>query len=193
MSTPCFSILIPAITERLNQLRTLCEELENQIAASKQDVEIVSVVDNRKVSVGRKRQSVLDASHGHFVAFVDDDDWIMPNYVERITSAIMANKDLSVVTFNNISYINQNPPAIVEMRLGNPNEPYRVGGFKRAAWHVCAWNVNVAKHCRFPDHSYGEDWAWAEQCNALAKTEHHIPEILHVYRHDMTKSRALKP
>jgi hypothetical protein len=95
-----------------------------------------------------------------------------------------------VITFNNHSYIDSEVPAEVIMQLGNPNEPYNPKRFLRAAWHTCAWRAELGKQFRFPDNSYGEDWAWAEQCNKAAKSSHHIDGFLHIYRFSSVKTRA---
>ena len=186
-----FSVLIPAIFERLDDLKALSTELQRQITESKRDdVEVISVVDNCVVTIGRKREAVLRASHGQFLAYTDDDDWIAPTYIAEITAAIGAHRDVDVVTFNSHAYINSDKPAEVIMQLGNPNEQYSSGRFKRAAWHTCAWRAELAKQFSFPDSSYGEDWAWAKQCNEAAKTEHHLDSFLHIYRFSSDKTRA---
>jgi len=187
-----FSILIPAIFERLDRLAKLTTFLQGQIDAGKYPVEIISVVDNRIVTVGEKRQMVLDASHGDYVAFVDDDDWVEPNYVSAIVEAIEANMGVDVITFDNYSFIESNPRATISMRLGNPNDQINFNGItRRAAWHTCVWRSDLALRSKFPVSSYGEDWVWAEPLNALAKTEHHIDKVLHHYIFNREVSRAM--
>jgi glycosyltransferase involved in cell wall biosynthesis len=186
-----FSVLIPAIFERLEDLQKLSAELQRQItAAGRTDVEVVSVVDNCSVSIGYKRNAVLRASHGKFVAFVDDDDWVSPDYIQQIMTAIDAHGDVDVITFNNHSFIDSDTAAEVIMELGNPNQPYNPKRFLRAAWHTCAWRSDIAKTFNFPDSSYGEDWAWAEKCNKSASTTYHIDAFLHIYRFSTAKTRA---
>lgn len=194
---PVFSILIPAIFERLDRLKTLVGHLEDQFT-SQDRVEIISVVDNRIVTIGEKRQLVLDSSHGDYVAFVDDDDSISIHYVQSILAAIKVSPGVDVITFNNISNIENHKSICVNMRLKQQNEQARfddVDGasmpvIKRAAWHTCAWRADLAKQVKFPATSYGEDWAWAEKLNELAQTEHHIPQQLHHYFFKATVSRA---
>jgi glycosyltransferase involved in cell wall biosynthesis len=187
-----FSILIPAIFERLDRLGKLVAELEKQISAEHwSGVEIVSVVDNRIVTVGEKRQMTLDVSHGDYVAFVDDDDWVAPNYVSEIMKAIGQADPVDVITFDNKSWIEEHDPIIIRMNLRAPNEQVQFpGGAQRAAWHTCAWNARIAKAAKFPKINYGEDWGWAEQLNAMSVTEHHIPLPLHHYIYNQKSSRA---
>lgn len=196
---PKFSILIPAIFERLGLLEKLYSQLRYQIREEKRDdIEIVSVLDNCAVSIGEKRQAVLDCSHGDYVAFVDDDDSVSDGYIHQIIQAIDVHSGVDVITFDATSFIEQHQPIITNMRLGQANEevwfddaqgaPRPV--IKRGAWHMCAWRSGLAKSVRFPDINYGEDWAWAGQLNQKAKTEHHIDEALHVYVYKKSVSRA---
>jgi glycosyltransferase involved in cell wall biosynthesis len=196
---PVFSILIPAIFERLDRLKGLVSELERQILLDKvEGVEIVSVVDNRIVTVGEKRQMVLDCSHGDYVAFVDDDDGVSVDYARRITKAIMMSPGIDVITFDNISFIEDHKPITINMRLRQENEDVRFDDdeanprpvVRRGAWHMCAWRAELAKAAKFPVKSYGEDWEWAKQLNDVAKTEHHIDAALHVYTYKRAISRA---
>lgn len=191
MTKPIFSVLIPAIFERTDSLLRLSAELERQIAAdSLTGVEIISVLDNRAVSVGAKRDAVLQASHGDYVAFVDDDDWVALNYLSSITAAIREHPGVDVITFQQLAFIDSETPALVTFKLGNPNEDHNPTAYRRAAWHVNAWRADLVKQFHFPDSYYGEDWAWAAQCNAAATTSHHIGEALHQYRFRSELSRA---
>lgn len=189
--SPVFSVLIPAIFERLDRLKKLVAELESQItAANFTCVEIVSVVDNRMVTVGEKRQTVLNASHGDYVAFVDDDDWVAETYIADIVSAVREHP-VDVITFDNISWIEDHDPVTITMHLKDENQQVSFpGGARRAAWHTCAWKSTLAKAATFPKINYGEDWQWAEQLNKAAVTEHHIDKPLHHYIYKQAVSRA---
>jgi len=193
-NVPLFSVLIPAIFERLEDLRALSAELERQCAEGGfTDIEVLSVVDNRQRSIGLKREAVLQASRGEYVAFCDDDDWVLPEYLSAIRGAILAHRGVDVITLKQHSYIDCDAPATVIQQLGNPNEEHNPKEYRRAAWHVCAWRAALVKPFHFPDSSYSEDWAWAAQCNAAAKTSHHLDKALHVYRYSSQKSRAPAP
>lgn len=184
------SILTPAIPERLDQVRQLCTEFQRQI--ENRAVEHLILIDNRRRTVGEKRDALLRASHGRFIAFVDDDDWIEPNYVSEILDASVTAPD--IITFLQSSTVNgQN--GTIEFKLGNPNEPFAPGGTaKRNAWHICAWRRSIAILSRFPPINYGEDWAFAAPlCAIPGLREVHIPKILHHYRHDSKLTAAPPP
>ena len=89
---PLLTICTPAIFERAESAAKLAEEISNQIAKAKlgpENVEHLVLFDNRSMTVGEKRQRLFDAARGEYVAFVDDDDWILPGYVASVYNAAM--------------------------------------------------------------------------------------------------------
>ncbi len=227
-STPCapiLSILTPSIHSRLRQVDYLCSFINRQII-DPATVEHLVLVDNKSRTVGEKRDALLRIARGDYVAFVDDDDWISADYVPALVAAAKVFCP-SVITFLQEATINLNPTetqnqkAIIEFKLGNPNEPFREteslkkagtqekeipgvpredslassGFVRRNAWHICAWRREIAITSKFPSTNYGEDWAFAAPLCAMKNmlTEHHIPEVLHYYRHDIRFTDAPPP
>lgn len=183
------SILTPAVPSRLEKLGALCACLAAQIGGL--PVEHLVLLDNKKRTVGEKRDALLRAARGEYVAFVDDDDSVAPSYVEFLLREIAFSPD--VVTFRQRATVD-GETAEVEFRLGNKNEkfaPWR--RVKRAAWHVCAWRRALAIQSRFPAVNYGEDWAFAEPLQALAKTSRHIAHVIHFYEHSAQTTEAPVP
>jgi glycosyltransferase involved in cell wall biosynthesis len=184
------SILTPAVPKRLLQVAELTEKLADQIGDLQ--VEHLVLLDNKRRTVGQKRDALLRASKGRYVAFVDDDDDIMPDYVAELLKAAEVNPD--VITFRqHVSYNGQ--LGEVEFRLGNPNEPFKPGGVtKRNAWHICAWRRSLAIQSQFPASNYGEDWAFAAPlCSIPNLKEAHIPKVLHIYTHSAQTTEAPPP
>lgn len=181
------SILTPAVPKRMLQIAELCEKLADQIGGL--PVEHLVLIDNKRRTVGEKRDSLLRASRGQYVAFVDDDDDISPSYVASMLKAAESNPD--VITFRQAVEYNEHRGE-VEFKLGNPNEPFKPNATtKRNAWHICAWRRSLAIMSQFPKSNYGEDWEFAKMLCALPDLrEVHIPEILHTYRHSAATTEA---
>ena len=185
------SILTPAVPSRWAQLQKLSDELARQIGDK--PVEHLVLMDNKRRTVGEKRDALLRASRGQYVAYCDDDDWVRNGYVDEILRAIQSNPGVDVVTFNQHSRVNEYTSE-VQLQLGNPNHPFNPGGITlRNAWHVCAWRRGLAVQSFFPASNYGEDWAYASRLCAVAKTSFHIPYILHEYRHSSATTEAPPP
>lgn len=183
---PLLSILTPSLPSRADRLARLVAELDRQIGDL--PVEHLVLSDNKRRTVGEKRQALLNIAKGEYVAFVDDDDWVRGNYVHCLLTAIEHRPD--VITFQQDAYFDGIGNRVV-FRFGAANDELNGDeGATRGAWHVCAWRAPIARLSHFPSTNYGEDWAWAEPLNKYDLKEHHIPAVLHEYHFRTEVSEA---
>src|SRR4051812_17824915 len=87
------SILIPTLPSRRDYLNRLMDVLTPQLSAA---VEVLTDSDP-DASTGAKRNRLVARSAATYVAHVDDDDLVAPDYCRRILAAIESRPD--VVTF----------------------------------------------------------------------------------------------
>lgn len=190
------SILIPSIPSRWERAQKLYTKISKMCEGK--DIEILLFLDNKKRTVGAKRDALVQMSRGKYFMFVDDDDDLVS--VDEIYQATFQNVD--VITFKQrcLSPNKDKTPFIVTFGLGNENEinvnrqlttatDTVFNDCKRPPYHICAWNQKFKKY-RFPESSYGEDWEWVQQCISEAKTELFIDKILHSYNYDQNVSEA---
>ena len=65
-----------------------------------QDPRIVVLQKTNENSIAKTRNFLLDHFHGKYCVWVDSDDYVKPNYVEKLhTALVMYNADLSVCRF----------------------------------------------------------------------------------------------
>lgn len=193
-AAPILSILIPGIPSRIYDTQDLMQEIFYQIEALKVhgQVEVLSFIDNHQRSVGAKRQALQDIARGQYIAFCDDDDVITERYIERILNAAAEGQD--VITFHQRAHYNEQECEIIFDAACTGPDAWNPGGTaRRRPWHVCAWRRELIQHCRFGDCNYGEDRIWVDQAVPLIKTSHHIPEVLHIYRHNSQTTAAPPP
>lgn len=186
------SILTPTIPGREAQLSALQSKIAEQLTAENAEkVEHLAFSDNRKRSIGAKRQALVDIARGEYVAFVDDDDDISDDYISKLLAAIERKPD--VVTFQQeVTYNGR--VGIVEFGLNNQDQPFKEGRITpRAPWHVCAWKREKIAPCQFGESNYGEDIVWCLQARRRISTGIHIDSILHYYRHDASTTAAPEP
>ena len=182
---PILSILTPAIWNR-ESAKFLAAAISEQIGSG--PVEHLVLFDNRQRSIGAKRQALVDIARGKYLAFVDDDDDISPDYVSRLLAAAESNAD--VLTFRQRAIYNGRESEIV-FGINNPEEQFVDNGITlRAPWHVCAWKRETVEGCLFGDYNYKEDLVWCQQARKRIRTAHHIDAVLHTYRHDATTTAA---
>lgn len=185
------SILIPTTPDRAEMFLKLLFELEIQLGSlrlSHPSLGTVEVIhdDSKKfleggLSIGKKRESLVQRATGKYLCFVDSDDWIAPNYIETLLRQCQFNAD--VVTFRNITKT-ENYWCLVDMGLHYTNDGASPNFIvRRKPFHICPVRSEFAKLYGFEDSNYGEDFTWMEKvlrhCTTEAKTE----QILHEYRH----------
>jgi glycosyltransferase involved in cell wall biosynthesis len=180
------SILTPTIPGREKQVKTLSDKIQKQIGDL--PVEHLVLSDNKKRSIGEKRQSLVNIANGDYIAFCDDDDDVSDDYVKSIV--IAAGTGADVITFSQRTVYN-GIESEVHFGLNNTDENLVPNGITlRAPWHVCAWNRQKVKGCVFGYSNYGEDKIWSYQARKRIKTGHHIDKVLHTYVHDAATTAA---
>jgi len=87
------SILIPSTTDRKIMTDKLYHYLQAQVLYSNLDekVEIIVDMDNKEVSIGAKRQRMIEAAKGEYVVQIDSDDWVSSDYIKTILKALEEN------------------------------------------------------------------------------------------------------
>lgn len=183
------SILILTLPTRIDSYARLIKSLNQQVIENNliNRVQILSICDTKEISVGEKRNILLNKSCGRYVCFIDDDDVIAPNYLIKIISALSSNAD--VVTFCG-EYIENSTTtefSISMIHRGNFNHPnilYRLPN------HLCPVKRQIALSCQFTDKNYGEDSDYAERINNHIKNEYHIQDKLYFYMYDSNTSQT---
>lgn len=84
------SILIPTVNGREELLERLLTELERQKTP---EVEIVTLKDNKEISIGKKRNQLYQMAKGEYSFMPDDDDFIPPHYIEKVLKGLQRNPD----------------------------------------------------------------------------------------------------
>lgn len=173
------SILIPSIPSRFGKAGILYTHLLELVGDK--NIEILLLMDNKKRSIGAKREALKSLVKGKYFMFCDDDDEITS--LEEIYAATF--QDVDVIDFKAECSNPDGSKFIVTQRLGNKVEHNTVNGIyqdcNRPPFPNCAWNTHTTWDCHFPDVSYGEDWEFIRQCLEVAKTECYIDKVLFRY------------
>jgi glycosyltransferase involved in cell wall biosynthesis len=198
---PIFSVLILSVIERIDMASKLFKKLES--ICKFDNVEILILMDNRKLSIPDKRNSLLDIANGDYIAFLDDDDDVFNDYFDYIVPKCMEQK-YDVITFNQYCNVNGfefevtfdygNPVEGVDYNFLSKNPNYKI---KRPPWHLCVWKSDIAKSEKFLEvrNQYNEsceDAVWIETLNKKIKTHYKIDKTLHKYLYNSKVSLSAK-
>lgn len=173
------SILIPTIFGREEKFEKLLAHLNSMITPS---VEILIEKDNKEISIGKKRQKLLTRAIGEWIVFIDDDDWVSNNYVEKILEALSTNPDS--VGFKIQCSGTKGVTAACSNRWRDWADQVDGFDYVRTPYHKVPIRRKLALQIGFNDIRFGEDYDFSKRLKEkrLIETEFFIDEILYYYR-----------
>lgn len=99
------SILIPTMNSRKNLFRKVLLEVERQIRETPEiRVEVLWEADDGEITLGQKRNVLMDRCSGKYHCFVDDDDVLSPNYLKTFVPMILSETDYDCASFVGAHY-----------------------------------------------------------------------------------------
>lgn len=179
---PDLSILVCSVSERADNFAvSIQRQINDQVnrLESPERVEVIVLTDNRHMSIGTKRNHLVNMASGRYTVFVDDDDEITPDYVASLLEATKSGAD--VLTFNLEYRLNGKKMRVLRHSLKYTDDNRRGLNTPR---HTSAVKRDIALKLPFPESSYGEDFDWATRLLKVAKTEHNTDRTLYIY-HDV--------
>ena len=189
-----FTVCILSIPSRMEKYLTpLYKKLLAQ-AEDHPEVEILCLIDNKSMTIGEKRQALLNSARGKWIGFLDDDDDVVSDYIETLCKG-MLEKPADVITFDQHCIVN-GEEFIVNFGMNNPHDRFvpntGITSLRRPPYHMCFWHRKIAKNVRFPSASYGEDIAWCSAMYPFVTSETHLDRLLHLYRYSDQTSESIQ-
>lgn len=184
--TPELSVLICTIPTRSDSLSGLLYSLEEQV--KDKPVEILYLGDNKKMTVGEKRNWLLTMAHGKYVCFVDDDDTISPNYISKILKAAADNSDC--IVFDVEISENGGPYKRVIYDIGFSKDLNFEDHYERLPNHLMPIKAILLHDIAFPRVSTGEDFIYAVLLRDVLKSQTRINETLYYYDYNIKTSET---
>ena len=201
---PRLSILTATTKQRINMFEEVLHEFDRQLIALSEpmtsigsanadlihrkatSVEYIALSDNKEISIGAKRQKLLELASGEFVVFFDDDDAPSPDYVRNILDAITP--DIDCIGMNVYMTTNGKNPQKCCHRLKYKHWANKVDGwdYVRNITHFNPVLRSVALRVGFKDLRFGEDKLYSDGVSALLTKEAYITEPLFHYRYTNT-------
>ena len=188
------SILVASIIGRncaplLEKLQTQLDDLPVEYIPL---VEILAFTDNRRRTVGAKRNDMLLLAHGEYVACVDDDDRVSDDYILQLIGAIHEHPDCDCYSFNASVSIDRNQPRLCRYSTLNHSDYNTAITYERRPNHICCVKSSLSAKAGFIDMTFGEDSDYASRLYPLIKSEYHIDKTLYFYDYLSAESATQK-
>jgi len=180
-----FSILICTLEGRKEYLERLMQALSPQIKGKEDLVEILGETDDGSLSIGLKRNRLLERAKGEYIAFVDDDDMVSSDYVSKILDALEEGPD--VVGMHLIHFDDGNFAGLtyhsLKYRSWFENQDKSTGlmRYYRNPNHLNPVKREYALETRFPEISMGEDKDYSGNLLQYLETKEYITEPIYYY------------
>jgi hypothetical protein len=183
------SILIPSLYEREESFSFIYNKLLKQIEilGLQDSIEILVEKDNRKLSIGEKRNLLVERASSKYVVFVDDDDDVSDNYVNSIYNALQGNPDcvgiIGIITFNGKTPKKFYHSINYTSYFDKNNEYFRPPN------HLNPIRKDLAEQFKFPTINFSEDTNFAMSLcrSGLLKIENFIEEPIYYYKYISNK------
>lgn len=176
------SILICTIPERKEKFEALKAKLDKLIMSCNAFDKVEVIYNNKPkgtITIGAKRNSLLLASKGDYVCFIDDDDDVPDYYITELLKAIESKPDC--VGFE----IQCNMEGKIEMAASSIKYDWKDNqdGFRyvRSIYHKTPVKREIALAAMFPDKSFSEDYEYSMRIKPMLKREIFINRIMYFY------------
>lgn len=178
------SILIASVDQRAAQLEMLLAHKLRVPMHWRDKIEVIPLVDNKEMSIGEKRQKLLQLANGKWIVFFDDDDDPYPWYMSQILYTIEVHKDIDCIGINVDMTTNGVRPQRCCHSLKYPEWRERVDGwdYVRNITHFNPVLREKALATGFKDLRFGEDRDYSDRITPTLKKEFYITRPLFHYR-----------
>jgi hypothetical protein len=186
------SICIPTVKGREVQFKKLKAFILKQAEPFKDMVEIVSICDNKEISIGEKRNRMYKLCKGLYAWQIDDDDWIADNALELIFSHI--DKDKDCITFKEKCVFDgvKIKSSCISLMFKEWRDNYAGFNYVRTPFYKTVIKTAICQKVGVRDMRYAEDHQFSLDLRSHLSTETHINEFIYIYRHSSKEQHNQK-
>jgi glycosyltransferase involved in cell wall biosynthesis len=180
------SILIPTMKPRERLFQQVLAEVQRQIRETPEiKVEVLWESDNGELTLGQKRNVLMDRCSGKYHCFVDDDDVLAPNYLRTFVPMIASGIDYDCASFVGAHYFKGHLNKLFHHSLD-----YTVWGeypdrFVRTISPMNLIKTSIVRQVRYKDIRNTEDHEFSKRLMAsgLLTTEFKIDPNVPIYHY----------
>ena len=170
------SILIVSLKSRKHLLNRLSDVLKPQMTP---EVEVLVSLDEKQSSIGSKRNGLLRQAQGKYVSFVDDDDLVSSDYINKILNAATNNSDC--IGIEGVITLKEFGPRVFIHSLKYKEWFEKDGIYYRNPNHLNPIKRDIALSVGFPNISNQEDKVFSYNIQSKLRTETYIETPIYYY------------
>lgn len=159
------SICVCSISKRREMYDNLVKIIMNQIhSVSKKygfTVATLYTHTNDTITIGAKRHGLVQSSNDKFIVFIDDDDMISDDYVEKIVDVIYENPNIDCIGIKGKITFDGSGEKKWEISKDFGSWYEADSCYFRTPNHISPVRLDIAKKVGFPNISNGEDYAYS--------------------------------
>lgn len=188
---PKLTICICSVMNRINTfLPLMLNEIDSQ-TKNRNDVEVLVYIDNKKRTLGYKRNDMVSDAQGMYITFIDDDDQISNDYVETLVNTIDQNKNVDVINFISNVSLNGSEYKPMYFSLNNKRNHHNERMYYRSPNHLMCVRIDLAKSTPYPIVGY-EDFVYMKDLLPKLKTEINIDKVMYYYNFNKETTETQK-
>jgi glycosyltransferase involved in cell wall biosynthesis len=185
---PLLTVAIPTVIGREARFAKLRSFVDRQIGDL--PVELISLCDNKEISIGEKRNRLLHMAEGTYVVMIDDDDWVADTYIFDILQALQSEPD--GVGFQIRCSGTKGVTADASRRYTDWADKVNGFDYVRMPYQKTPILTRIAREIGYKDMRFGEDYDYSCRLrdSGLLVTEAYIPKVLYYYRYAYEDSKT---
>lgn len=171
------SILIPTMKPREKLFRQVLAEIQRQAAECPQiRTEILWESDNGELTLGQKRNVLMDRCSGKYHCFIDDDDVLARDYLKTFVPMIASGVDYDCASFVGAHYQRGVFNKLFHHSLAYSSWDETADRFIRTVSPMNLIKTDIVRQVRYKDIRNTEDHEFSKRLMAsgLLKTEYEI-------------------
>lgn len=180
------SILIPTMKPRERLFQQVLSEVQRQIRETPEiRVEVIWESDNGEMTLGQKRNVLMDRCNGKYHCFVDDDDILAPYFLKTFVPMIKSGIDYDCASFVGAHYDRGKFNKLFHHSLDYPEWDEYPDRFVRSVSPMNLIKTDIVRQVRYKDIRNTEDHEFSKRLMAsgLLKTEFKIDPNRPIYHY----------
>lgn len=188
-------ILVPTTFDRAGYFRRFSECLKPQLERQRR-ANIRPLIDvgehNGGMTIGMKRNLLLDAAQSDYVCFWDDDDLVADDAVDRVMAAIdagfyVAREGVDVIGIEGKKINDDGSEQKIVQSFRYKTRAFVGGSWISYPTHLNPVKLTIARKVKFPMISFGEDAQYSRNLLPHLKSEIEVSGPLYFYYYRRVK------